>query len=77
MMEVVTWAESRWPGFSSALNEIQKGPRGSSIDHILNEDLEGVFELFIKIQETLDKQKGLSLRDIVILDQLGINLFDE
>ena len=77
MIEVIDWAENRWPGFSASLNSVGTGPQQSPIDHILNQDLEGVFEFFAKIQETLDGKLGLTLRDIVILDQLGINLFDE
>jgi len=76
MQKVVLWAETRWPGFSDSLRMVNEGPTISAIDHILNQDLQGVMELFMQIQYVLDKQQGLSLRDIVILDQLGICLFE-
>ena len=77
MNDVILWAETRWPGFSESLSSVGADAGASAIDHILNQDLEGVFELFNRIQNTLDTQEGLTLRDLVILEQLGINLFDE
>ena len=77
MNDVILWAEDRWPGFSESLRSVGADARSSAIDDILNQDLEGVFELFNRIQSTLDSQPGLTLRDLVILDQLGINVFDQ
>ena len=77
MNDVIMWAESRWPGFSESLRTVGPGDPSSAIDHILTQDLEGVFELFHRIQSTLDNQEGLTLGDLIILDQLGINLFDQ
>ena len=76
MQYVVQWAETRWPGFSNSLRTVGDGPSNTAIDHILSQDLQGVMELLVQIQNVLDKQQGVTLKDIVILEQLGIDLFE-